>query len=449
MNMEEKDIIRIIGDTNLWGREVDTGINRPEYVEKVVKFAGSGEIVVVMGPRRSGKTTICLQALKEIVKAGMDKTQTLYVNFEDPALETILTGPEAMEKIYRSYKMLVNRDKESVIVLDEVQNVPKWEKWVRKMQDRKETKIIVTGSSSKLLSSEIATVLTGRTLSVFVFPLDFKAFLKFRGFGLKEEHEILAKENELKPLLMEYMEFGGFPRVVTEKDPMIKKALLKEYFDGMIFRDIVQRYRIKDVTLVRNLAELCINQMSSLTSASKMREVLIKIVGRKISGNKVVDYMNYLENCFLVFFTSIFSYKVKDQKLYPRKTYSVDTGITNSVAFKFSEDVGRLAENLVFLHLKRSSFEKGFEIFYWKNPRQHEVDFVVKRGIDVENLIQVSWNIKDAKTKERETSALMEAMGAFKLSEGTVITGGFEDEEEEKGKKLHFIPLWKFLLTGI
>ncbi|MBI5061651.1 MAG: ATP-binding protein [Candidatus Aenigmarchaeota archaeon] len=444
--MEEKDIIRVIGDMNLWGREIDTGIYRQDYVERVVKFAGSGEIVAVVGPRRSGKTTICLQALKEMVKGGMDKTQTLYVNFEDPALETILTGPEAMETIYRSYKMLVNRDKESVLVLDEVQNVPKWEKWVRKMQDRKETKIIVTGSTSKLLSSEISTVLTGRTLSVFVFPLGFRDFLKFRGVEVNKEYESLSMENELNALLREYMEFGGFPKVAIEKDKVIKKMLLKEYFDGIIFRDIVQRYKIKDVVLIRNLAELCINQMSSMTSATKMREVLIKIAMRKISGNRVVNYMSYLENCFLVFFVPIFSYKVKNQKLYPKKAYSVDTGIANSVAFRFSEDVGRAAENLVFTHLKKLSFEKNFEIFYWKDSEQSEVDFVVKRGLNVESLFQVCWDIRDAKTKEREIKAITKAMDAFKLANGTVITGGFEGEEEIGNKKVQFVPIWKFLL---
>ncbi len=444
--MDEKDIIRSIADVNFWGKEIDTGIPRPEYTEKVRKFAGSGEAVVVMGPRRSGKTTICLQVLREMIANGMDKAQTLYVNFEDPALETLLTGPEAMERIYRSYRLLVNRDKDVILVLDEVQNVPRWEKWVRSMHEKKEAKIIVTGSSSRLLSSEIATVLTGRTLSVFVFPLGFGDFLRFRGVQITEAYEAIAKENEVKGLLLEYMEFGGFPKVVIEQDPLVKKSLLKEYFDGVVFRDIIQRYRIKDIQLIRNLAELCLNGISSLTSANRMREALIRIVGRKISGNKVVDFMGHLESSFLMFFVPIFSYKVKEQKLYPKKAYAVDAGLANAVAFKFSDDTGRMAENIVFLHLKKLALEKNLQLFYWRDEQQREVDFVVKQGLKATRLIQVCWDVRGEKARERENRILAKACEAFGLKEGVVVTGDFEGEETLEGRRVRYVPIWKFLL---
>ena len=443
---EEEDIIRAIAGLNFWGRDIDTGVPRPQYSERVRKFANSGEIAVVIGPRRSGKTTICQQALESMIRGGLEKSQTLCINFEEPAIEHLLSGPSGIEKIYRSYRMLVNRDKPAVVVLDEVQNVPRWEKWVRAMHEKKEAKLIITGSSSKLLSSEIASVLTGRTLSVFVFPLDFREFLRFMGIELKEKYQAAAKKDAIKSFLMEYMSLGAFPGIAKKGEEFTKKALLKEYFDGFIFRDVVKRYKIRDVDMLRNLAELCINNTSSLISASRMREALVPILQRKISPNKVVKFMSYLENSFLLFFVPIFSYKVKEQKLYPKKTYAVDTGMAKAVSFKFLEELGRLAENIVFLHLKRASYEKGYEIFYWKDKEQKEVDFIVKKQLKVSEAIQVSWDISDSKTKERETRSLLKAMSEFGLKQGLVITGDFEGEEKINGRKIIYAPLWKWLL---
>ncbi len=372
----------------------------------------------------------------------------MYINFEDPSIESLLGGPEGIEKIYRSYRMLVCRGKPTVIVLDEVQNVPRWEKWVRMMHEKKDAKIIVTGSSSKLLSSEIATVLTGRTLTIVVFPLTFADFLMFRGVELKAGYDMIAKKDLIMGLLMEYMESGGFPRIAREPDPFTRRALVKEYFDGIIFRDLVQRYGIKDIALIRNLAELCISNASSLTSANKMRGILINILRRKISGNRIVELMGYLESSFLVFFVPIFPCKVKDQKLYPKKTYAVDTGLSGAVSFRFSDDAGKLAENIVFLHLKRAAYDKGEEIFYWKDKEQREVDFVVKRGLKVEALIQVCWNVEDAKVRRRERSIMIKAMDEFKLKKGTIVTKDFEGKETVDGKSIAYIPLCKFLLAG-
>ncbi|MDI6721959.1 MAG: ATP-binding protein, partial [Candidatus Aenigmarchaeota archaeon] len=352
--MEDHDIIKALGEMNFWGRDgIYTGIFLPEYMEKIRKFAGSA-VVAVIGPRRSGKTTICMQFLEDAIKNGVEKSQTLYVNFEDPLLQPLLADSGGIDAVYRSYRALVNRSKPAIIVLDEVQNVPGWEKWVRVAHEKYDNiKIIVTGSSSKLLSSEVSTVLTGRVLAVFVFPLSFRDFMRFRGIETGKEYEMLAKSDKIRSLLFEYMKYGGFPKVSTEKDRFVKNALLKEYFDGIIFRDIMQRYNIKDIGLVRNLAELCINSISSASSATKMRNILVGVLKRKISPNKVVDSMGYLESSFLVFFVPAFSRKVKEQKLYPKKNYAVDTGMANAVTLKFSDDIGKIAENIAFLQLKR------------------------------------------------------------------------------------------------
>ena len=443
--MKEDDIVRVLSETNFWGREIDTGISIPAYAEKIKKFSGSA-IVSVIGPRRSGKTTICMQILESFIKEGMDRSQTLYVNFEDPAFVSMLSGPAGMEEIYRSYRLLVNPGKPAVVVLDEVQNVPMWEKWVRVASEKnRDMKIIVTGSSSTLLSSEMATVLTGRTITVTVLPLSFSDFLRFRGVKIKEPYEMLSKEGTLKSLFLEYMEYGGFPAVAKEKDNDIKKALLKEYFDGMIFRDVIWRHKIKDMDTIRGLAEICMSSISSPVSATKMRNVLVETLKRKISPNRVVAFGGHLESGFLLFFVPIFSRKVKERKLYARKVYSIDTGVSNAVTLKFSPDLGRVAENLVFLHLKRIMHDG--EIFYWRDKSQREVDFVIKRGLKITGVIQVCWDMTNSKTEQREKNALLDCMEEFGLKEGIIITGDKESTERMGNSVITCVPIWKWMLN--
>jgi len=437
--LTKEEIIRVLYDSNFWGKEQEVGIVREEYLEKLIKIKDMEESICISGVRRCGKSTISKQFLKQIIEKGVKKENTLYVNFEEPAFTPYLNS-NILDIIYNTYSEVVNPEEFAYIVLDEVQNVLDWEKWVRAKQEKGKAKIIVTGSSSKLMSSEFSTVLGGRSININIFPLSFKEFIKFKGKTIKHYKGIVTDKNLIHSLLREYLEFGGFPRVVMEKKEN-KGMLLKEYFDSIIFRDVVSRYNVRDVNLLKTLAIIMQTNISSPSSIGKLGNILQDSFKRKTSLETVSRFLEYFESAFLIFTIPIFSYKINDQLQYPRKIYTVDTGLRNAVSFRFSEDLGKLYENVVFLELKR----KGKEIYYWKDNKQREVDFVIKEGIKVNELIQVCFDTENEKTKKREIDALIRAMDEFGIDNGTIITEDYKKEEIFNGKKIKSIPLWEWL----
>ena len=259
----------------------------------------------------------------------------------------------------------------SLIVLDEVQNLPNWERWVRGIAEKENIKVIVTGSTSSLLKTEVFGVLTGRSLTLEVFPLTFREFLSFRRLTLRSFAEIVANKIKIERLLAEYMEFGGFPQVVLVRDEYLKREILKELFEGIVIRDVAFRYGFKELNTVKLIAELAVNRFASLVSGSSLRNEVAGIVKRKVSPNFVIEVLNALEESYLIFRIPPLSYKVGDIKRHPRKLYVVDTGIINAVTLRFSKNIGGLAENIVALHLiKRFGKEN---VFYYKGDK--EVDF--------------------------------------------------------------------------
>lgn len=436
----KEEIIRALYDLNFWGREQEVGIERKEYLKKLIKIKDMKESISIVGVRRCGKSTISKQFLKYVIEKGAKKENTLYVDFEEPLFSQYLNS-NVLDIVYNAYREVLNPDEFAYIVLDEVQNVPNWERWVRAKQEKGKVKIIVTGSSSKLMSSEFSTVLGGRNININIFPLSFREFVKFKGKNIKQYKGVVIDKNVVRSLLRDYLEFGGFPRVVMEKKEN-KHTLLKEYFDSIIFRDIVSRYNIRDVRLLKALAIIMQTNISSHLSIGKLASILQDSFKRKISLETVSRFLEYFKSAFFIFLVPIFSYKIKDQLHYPRKIYSIDTGLRNVVSFRFSEDMGKLYENIVFLELKR----KGKEIYYWKDSQQREVDFVIKEGTRVKELIQVCLNPENKKTKKRETDALIKAMDEFKIGNGTIITDDYKSEENFDGKIIKFIPLYEWLL---
>jgi len=447
--MIKKDVIETIADLNFWNKDQDVGIYREDYLKSLETLIEAKNFAVsIIGVRRAGKTFLSKQILKRFLEKGMDKEQTLYVNFEEPSFRPYLSDVEFLNDIYESYRYFLNEKERAILVLDEVQNVENWESWVRIMLERRENiKIILTGSSSKLLSKELATKLTGRTLTLKIFPLSFKEFLKFKNFEIEKKHQTVTRKKDLMKLFREYLEFGSFPEVVLNEKREIKTKILKELFDSVITRDIVERYNIRQSKILKSLAALTIQNFSSYTSVPKLVNIFENVVKRKISPTLINQYLEYFSQAFLLFLVPIFSVKVKEQLLYPKKLYCVDNGLINAVSFKFSEDLGKLAENLVFLDLLRKQLIKPeLEVYYWKKSDK-EVDFVLKEGLNVKKLIQVCWNVTERKTKEREVNNLLTAINEFKLKEGLILTEDFEHEEKVNGKRIIYMPLWKWLLS--
>ena len=240
--MDRERIFEILSDWNFWFKDIDVGILRENYIKNLEQKFKSGEIIAVLGVRRSGKSTLLLQLARELIKSNIEKERILIVNFEDYRWEEY--SLRLLEEIWNVYKERIWKGGKIFLFLDEIHNIPKWERFVRTLYDKNEANIFVSGSSSKLLSREYATLLSGRYLEFTVFPLSFTEFLSFRNFVVKNKLEIVAKKREVLRLLFEYMQLGGFPRVVLTKD----EELLKSYFETIVVKDVAERYKTVSYT---------------------------------------------------------------------------------------------------------------------------------------------------------------------------------------------------------
>jgi len=434
--MDKNEIIKIFGDWNFWDKDLNVGIKRPYYLNKIKKLHESSHIIVITGARRSGKSFIMRQTAKTLIKGGIRENNILIVNFEDPRFVELNT--KILQQVYDVYLEFLNPQEKPFLFLDEIQEVEDWEKWVRTIHELDKAKIIISGSNAKLLSRELSTLLTGRHLDLVIFPLSFKEFLRFRNVNLSKRFEIVNKEIEIKRLLREYIEFGSFPEVVLGGE---KKQILLNYFEDILNKDIVRRFKIRKSKELVYLAKFYLGNISSLMTFSSLERTL------NISADTVEKFSRYLEDTFILFFLKRFSYKFREQEKSPRKVYAIDVGLANTIGFRFSQNMGRLAENLVFLELKRKEMlGSNLEIYYWKDVNHREVDFLIKENLKVKQLIQVCWQISRPEIKNREIRALLKAMKEFNLEEGLIITDDYEAEENIKGKKINYIPLWKWYL---
>ena len=389
------------------------------------------EVLALTGVRRSGKTSIMRLIIRNLLKT-VEPKQIMYVNLEDPTFERA-----DLEEIYRNFEELMLPGDGQYLFLDEVQKVPGWERWVKKMYDsRRKVKMTITGSNSSLLKSEFSTHLAGRNLTHEVFPLSFGEHLAFNGVAIKTEAELLASRSAISHHLESYMKFGGYPEVVLENKEEMKVAMLKEYYSAILERDVLARYDVKERAKLERLAGYLLTNSPGEISAKS----LSRIVGLNIKT--VQEYMEHLESVYLFFFVNHFSYSLKAQFTYPRRVYCVDTGMKNAVGFSFSKDYGRLKENLVYLKLRKMG-----DVYYWKD-RDGDIDFVLKNGKTISQLIQSCYDISDEKTKKREINGLMKAMEHFKMDDGTIITWDLGGIERIDGKNIHYKPVWKWLLES-
>ncbi len=440
--MKDDEIIEILIDWNLWGNFAETFRAREFYTKKALELMEGKEILVLKGVRRSGKSSLGYLILREMVNRNTIRIKdTLVVNFEDPRFPSKLNAKDLM-KIYEVYLKKVNPQKKHVVLLDEVQTVKEWEKFARFLIEAKGVKVMVTGSSSRLMSEEYASVLTGRHMDIEVFPLNFKEFSEWSEIEIKDEIEITKRRHEIQNLLEKYLNHGGFPEVALAKETR-KIELLRRYFDDIVTKDVVKRFGVREIEKLENLVRTYISNISTLQSFNKLK----KVVG--LSLDSVERFSKHLEIARLFFFIPKFGYSVKQQILGSKKVYVIDTGFYSVAGFKFMGNIWRLMENLVAIKLfQKQAVSAGIEIFYWKDYQHREVDFVVKEGTKVKQLIQVCYDIDDFNTKEREVKALLKASKELKCNNMLVITWDFEGLEEIKGRKIKYVPLWKWLLEN-
>lgn len=434
--MNKTELIEILQDWNFWRKALETGVVRQSYLHRVKQLLVTNQVLTVTGPRRAGKSYIMRQAAKDLMASGTAKENTLMVNFEDPRFTEL--NAKLLEQIYETYLEFLSPKGQPILFLDEIQEIAGWEKWVRYMHELKKAKLVVSGSNAKLLSRELGTLLTGRHLDVTVFPLSFREFLAFNGLVIHDKLDAVEKRIEIRSLLRQYLEHGSFPEVVLSEQ---KKEILLSYFEDLVNKDLLRRFKVRKSQELKALVKFYLSNAASLTTFTSMEKFL------KISSSTIEKFSAYLEQVYLVFFLKRFSFKVREQEKNPRKVYAIDTGLSNAIGFRFSENIGRLAENVVFLELKRrQTFNPDLELYYWKDVHHREVDFVLKEGAKVTQLIQVCWSVDDAQTKERELRSLVKAMNELKQDAALVLTEDYEGEETFRGKPITFVPLWKWLL---
>ncbi len=427
--MNNETIIEILSDWNFWKREQETGIYRDVYLDRLEKLAKTEQIVAMTGVRRSGKSTLMKQFIKKKISSGIENTTFLYVNFEEPKFSGLLSV-EFLQQIYEAYLEIIKPKEKPWIFLDEVQNVPNWERFVRALHEKKEANIFISGSTSKLLSKELGTLLTGRWVEMKTYPLVFQEFLLFKRLRIENRMDMLSNKIAIKQLLREYLEFGGFPLVTLKEE---KEEILRRYFDDIVERDIALRHKIRKTEKLKSLAKYYLTNFSSPGSYRR----IAKFLGLSLDSTE--RYSAYMTEAYLLFFVQKHSYSLKEQEVSPRVAYGIDAGLINITGFRFSDNLGKLYENTVFLTL----LEKGKELYYYKN--KGECDFLIKEKQRIVSTIQVSYEIKE--NKEREVRGLLEAMNEFKLKEGLIITEEMDEEEIVEGKKITYIPLWKWLLN--
>lgn len=424
-NNEYEQLVRVI---NFWKESVEKGELFDREVTESIDIK-SKEIVDLMGVRRSGKSSI----LKLIIKKLNLSDNFIFINFEDPYFIEH-NNPQTIEDIIEVYKEYFFSNLK-YLFFDEIQVINNWESAVRKLRDSEKYKIFVTGSSSKLLSHEMSSLLTGRHLSYLIFPLSFKEFLKFRNIKIDSKKDLILKEKLILKEFSEYLTIGGFPELVLTKN----KLLLKQYFTDIVQKDILTRHEVRDKDILDKLGVNLITNSAKIFSIDSLRKTF------NISFESTSNYIHYFEESFLIFELPQFSYSLKTQQKSLKKFYSIDTGLANSVSFRFSEDKGRMLEQCVFLHLKKIYDE----LYYYKTKNNLEVDFLVKKSPKEKQLIQVSWSLDDQETKKREIESLRYAMKELGLKTGLILTYNWEEIIKDKNEEIIVKPFYKWIFEDI
>jgi len=380
-------------------------------------------IKIITGVRRGGKSTLAILLLKG--------KSFGYLNFDEKELieQRLDDLLNALKEVYGNTRF---------ILLDEIQNVNGWELWVNSLQ-RLGYNLIITGSNAKLLSKELATHITGRYIELENFPFSFGEFLAFKNFSIEELKNNKEKEGEVKRMLREYLSKGGFPEYIIKE---LDQSYLQTLFHSIIFTDVVKRWSVKYSSKIEDLARYLISISSNEYSATKLRNLL----GFR-STLTVEKYIEYIKESYLIFTLERFSFKAKQFLKAPKKVYSVDNGLKSAISQRINEEIGSSMENLVFIELKHRGLKENKEIFYLKLNNDKEVDFLIKEGTAIKQLIQVTYASSRDEIEKREIKALEKASALLNCKDLLCITWDYEDELKENGKMIRFIPLWKWLLT--
>jgi predicted AAA+ superfamily ATPase len=390
-----------------------------ELIVTLNKFKNTPFIEIISGIKRSGKSTLLNQMRSNILK------DSYYVNFDDERLVHF-----TIDDFQTLHELLIEVfGNKNIFIFDEIQNIKNWERFVRRLNDAGK-KIYVTGSNASMLSRELGTHLTGRHISFSLYPFCFKEFLRFKNHSTGPLERLTTEEKSIiKKFFNEYLEKGGFPEYLQTD----KEEYLKSLYENILYRDIITRYKLPNEKIIKEVVYYAVSNIGKEISFNSLRKLT-----NLTSATTIREYFEYLENSYLTFLISRYNPSVKKQIYYNKKVYFIDTGMARVLGFRTSDDLGRMLENIVFLHLKK--YNK--EIYFHKE--NYECDFVIRKGNSIVEAIQVTQNLQN--NKEREINGLLEALDNYKIKEGLILTADHEEEIIEKKKKIIVKPIWKWLL---
>lgn len=401
-------------------------INRIEDAA-IADFLNTTLIKLISGPRRAGKSVIALQLL--------ESQNFAYLNFDDDLLLKHFDEDAVIQALNDVYKDF------TYLLLDEIQNLSGWELWVNKLY-RRGVNLVITGSNSKLLSHEMASTLTGRYVQITVLPFSFAETIRFNEQILLTTEKFTPIETgKMLGLLNAYLFNGGFPETVL--NPGILKNYLSSLFDSILLKDILKRFRVRQTQQLYDLSNYLLSNYTNLFSFNQVKEAL-----DFNSVATVQKFIGYLEEPYLFQHITRYSNKIKNQQKSAQKIYIIDNGFIKARSFELSPNYGRLLENLVFVELLRRDYKPELELFYYRTRNDREIDFLLRKGHRIEQLIQVSYDIEQPKVSKREIDALVEAANELDCTELLLITWNKEDIIEINQLKIKLLPAYKWLITN-
>ncbi|MBR5654632.1 MAG: ATP-binding protein [Prevotella sp.] len=405
-------------------KERDELLSRPYLTRRKNQdtnlLLSSSLIKLITGPRRVGKSTQALLMLR--------RTNFAYLNFDSRPLLDAWDANLVMrmlDDVYPGYEYLL---------LDEVQNLDAWDLWVSELY-RQGKNLVITGSNAKMLSSEMATVLTGKYLQVEMLPFSLEEFFDWNKIDLHKLHP--EQQTDASVLTDDYLRYGGYPEVVASRQ--LARSYLDILFDSIVWKDVAKRHNVRNITDLNNLAMYLVSNFCNPLTANN----LVEEIGFS-SVNTAKKFMDYLHEPYLFYYLPRYDNKLKRMKKAPRKVYVVDNGFVAAKAFSLSDNLGRLLENQVFIELIRRGYDTEKSLFYYRSRNDKEVDFVLRKGSRIESLIQVCYDMSSPKTEKREVDGLAECAGELKCDHLVVVTNREERIIEKKGYKIQVVPIGKF-----
>lgn len=400
--------------------------NKHPFIERQMDlqpYLKTGQVVIISGVRRCGKSSL-LFLIKEKLK--LKEEDYCYVNFDDERFPQELS---LLDKIYNTHIEMYG--KEPVLFFDEIQQIEGWERFINRIYERGR-KVFVTGSNARLLSSEISTSLTGRNMVLHLYPFSFSEYLDYKKARYNPSKITPQQKALLQKDLNHYVQYGGFPLVLRENT----LELLNSYFQDILYRDIIARYRLSQVNEIKEIGLYLASNVGKLFSYSTLQA----ISGIK-STSSVKDYLHYYEQSYLFFYLKKFDFSIKKQIMNPKKAYTIDSAFSHRIGFNFSENKGRVIENIIFIELLR----RGKEVYYFSG--KNECDFLVKEGTGITEAIQVSYWLDETNLK-RELDGLREAMKKFNLLKGILLVYEENEKINIKDEQIQVVPIWKWLLSN-